>query len=317
MQKTILKFSLFLLTLGVAFFAWWSIDAAINVPDASVWGTTTMWFSVLFILLSLSAVLIKEFYLVLLEVFFALFLSLLFVVSVGHFVLTIFALLFMLLAISKMRGDLHLNIRVSLWKTIRAGSTIMIFALSLVITSQYYFTVKDFGVEKIIPKFKMQGLSSALTSKILSAMNPDFKNLNDDGLTVDQLILEIQKKQMPGEKLPAALSGQLDRMALEEGRKQLSQIIGTKVTGQEKVADLFSEAVNNKISEYIVPNIAGDGSFPILQFIMSIILFLTVMPLGSFLSPLWILIVSLIFRAIVGAGLVTIKKVMTEVEVLE
>ncbi|MFA6973752.1 MAG: hypothetical protein WC238_03395 [Parcubacteria group bacterium] len=357
MNKTILKFTLIILALGSSFFAWQSVDAAINVAEASNWLMPTLWFSALFIVLALSIVLIKEASLVFLEAFLVLALSLIFAPSFWHGLVILFSFLLLLLAIGRIRNDLHLNIRISLWKTIRTGSTVIVVVLGLVITSQYYFSVKDAPLGKIIPKFKMEGLSSSLTSKIISALNPDFKNLDDKNLTVDQLILETQKKQLEqadggqivpdaqinalidqqlGENIPvqqrealkaqylqkvkdqqSKMLGENQDLILEQARKQLADMVGVEITGQEKVSDLFSEVINSKINNYIVPNLSGDKNFPILPIIMTFILFLTVVPLGSFLSPLWILIVSLIFRLLVAAEVVKIKKVMTEVEVLE
>lgn len=321
MKNTILKFSLFTLTLAAAFFSWLAVEQAINNPEASVWMAPTIWFSLFFIIFSLSAVSIKEKHLLALEVFLALTISLIFAVSFWHLIIVILGFLFISLAVGKIKKDLELNIRIDLWKTLHAGRTIIIFSLSLIIASQYYFSIRDSGAEKLIPKFKMEGLSSSLTSKVLSSIYPEFKNLGEDDLTVDQLLLETQKKQLEQkggmENIQNKISDINQNVILEQGRKQISQMTGAEITGQERVADLFSETINNKINSFVVPNLGDNKNFSILPIVMAIFLFLTVISLGSFLSSLWILLVKAIFIILVKIGVVSIARIQKEVEVIQ
>lgn len=318
MKNTILKFSLFILTLLVAFFSWLAVDQAINNPQASDWMIPIIWFSLFYITFSLSAVLIKEKYLVNLETFLALALSLIFMPNFKHLIIIMLGFLFMLLAVGKIKKDLELNIKIDLWKTIHMGSALIIFSLGLVITSQYYFNVRNSGAEKLIPKFEMQGLTSTLTSKMLTNFYPEFKKLDNDEMTVDQLLLEAQKEEFEQE---VGTKGKVNSKAeqnliLEQGRKQLEQMTGSKITGQEKVADLFSETINNKINSFIVPSMDSNKDLPIVPVVMAIFLFITVISLGSFLRPFWALIAKIIFIILVKLKVITINKVQKEVEVL-
>jgi len=319
-KNTILKFSLFTLTLVIAFFSWLAVERAINNSEASVWMAPIIWFSLFFIIFSLSAVLIKEKYLIALEALLALAASLIFAISFWHLVIIVLGFLFISLAAGRIKKDLELNIKVDLRKTVHTGSTIIIFSLSLIIASQYYFTVKDSGAEKLIPKFKMEGITGSLTSKVLSSIYPEFKNLDEDNLTVDQLLLETQKKQLEQEggmkNIQNKISDINQNIILEQGRKQISQMTGAEITGQEKVADLFSETINNKINSFVVPNLGNNKDSSILPIIMTIFLFLTVISLGSFLSSLWIFLVKVVFIVLVKMKVVLIAKVQKEVEVI-
>jgi hypothetical protein len=130
------------------------------------------------------------------------------------------------------------------------------------------------------------------------------------------MILETQKNQ-PDQTGDGQMTPNDQALILEQGRKQISSMTGREIKGDEKVADLFSGAISDRINNFITPNLGGDGSFPILPIIMAFFLFLSVVSLGSFLSPLWILLASLLFKALVKAKVVTVNKVMKEVEVLE
>jgi hypothetical protein len=314
LKKTILKFSLFILTFLFAFLFWHSVDSAINVSGASDWVVPSIWFAFYFVLLALSVILMREAYLAEIAILLSLLVSMVFVFSWIHLLVIALAFLFLSIAVVRIRKDLRLNIKINLWKTIRTGSTLIIFSLSLVIASQYYFEIKSSGRENLIPKFTMGGFSEDLTSKIIGYMYPNLASSDGEDLTVDQMILKAGDDQSGKEDVAQMTAGQ-KKIFLEEGRKQISQIVGENVTGEENVASLFSEAINNKINNFITPKLASDD-LPILPVIMTFILFLTVLSLGSFFSPLLILIADVIFIILVKTKVVVVNKVMKEVEEL-
>lgn len=318
MKIKILKYVLVLVTMFVAFLAWLAVDRAINVTEASVWGAPILLFSLLFALFYLSIIIVKKAW-VLQLMFLAVFLlTFLFVISFGNLVAVILAWLFSLWALVKIKKDLQLNVKVSLWKSIRAGSSLLLFAFSIMITSQYYFEIKDLSSERIIPQFNVGEMTGGMTSKFLSAMNPDFKNLDQDGLTVDQFILQAQKNQeQADDSLDFGVKGQVDQMVLQEGRKKFSEIAGVTLAGNEKVSDVLSGVINQKINQYLGSGLTGSAKSSPLAYIMAIALFLTVLPLGSFLNSFWILLVEFIFFILVKSKLVNIVKVPVEMEVIE
>jgi len=354
-KNTVIKFSFFILTFIVSCGAWYSVDAAINSPGSSIWLAPTIWFALLFVILVLGIMLIKEYYLTGLLAFVSLSASLFFAPAPAQILVVILALLLLLLAIHNIHNDLTLSIRINAWKTLRSGSTIIIFAFALAIAGQYYNGIKNSNAGRIIPKFKMTGLTSALTGKVLSFINPEFKNFSDENMTVDQLILKTQKDQAGGQEVdPTVADAQLDaaitaqygaqispqqrqaikaeyqqkaaamqsqlsasdqELILQQGRKQIGDMTGTLITGNEKVADVFSDMINNRINSYVAPNLSGQN-LPVLPIIMAFILFLTIASLGSFISPLLVLLADLAFMLLVKAGVVTIGTEMREVETI-
>jgi len=355
MLKKFFKYVLAGLTIAFSFLAWFSVDRAISVPEASVWISPILWFTLYFIGLSLCIVLIKRRYIVEFLASATLSISFPFVTSGYHIFALALGFLILTSAISKIKKDLKLNIKVDLYKTLRTGSTQIVLALAIVLTSQYYFTVRDYTVERIIPRFKMEGAVNVLTSRILSSVNPNFKDLSSKDMTVDEFILKTQSDQIEKSGLDnvnslpidqiidsqagkknsdqqrealkqeylkkmteeqSNLQAQSQQFILEESRKKISEISGLNLNGSEKMSDVFSQMINSKIASYVSPNINQKDDFPVLPMILAIIIFLTVLPIGSFLSPAWLLISKLIFLVLVKADLVRIDKVPSEIEII-
>lgn len=355
MKIKILKYSLAALTILFGFLAWRSIDRAINVPDASVWGMPTILFSLFFVLSYLDVIVIKKIAILQL-IFLAIFVSsFAYIYSFWHIVAVSLSYLFALWALLKIKKDLRLNVKISLWKSIRTGSTLLLFAISMMITSQYYFEVKDLDSAHLIPQFNVGAMTGGLTTKIISAMNPQFKNLDQDGLTVDQFILQTAQGQNQDSGISDNMNDQIDQtiersnpkltaaqknilkeealkkvsdtnseiskgqneLILQEGRNKFSEISGTDLTGSEKVSDVLSGLVNRKINQYLGSGLSDSEKSSPLPYIMAIGLFLTVLPLGSLLNTLWMLIVELIIWIFIKSELISIAKIPVEMEVIE
>lgn len=235
-----------------------------------------------------------------------------------HSLIIFLSLLFASWGLGRIRQDLKLNIRIDLWKTLRTGSAFFIFALALIIASQYYWETKNTSLENTVPKFKLDALSEKVTSKFLSSINPDFKNVEEDGLTVDQFILETKKKQIENDPILKTLEDNFSKnsqeLVLGEGRRQLSDLAGVKLTGQEKLADIFSVIINNKVNDFVAPSFSENSKLPLLHLILAFILFLTVASLGSFLGIFLIPLTKLIFFVLRKIGLVEVIKVQKETE---
>ncbi len=324
MTKKILLYILSAITLVLSFFSWRSIDQAINVPGSSVWLAPMIWFTLFFVFSSLAIVLIKARYLAILFVL-CLALSFIFARTAGHLLAFILGFLCIFAAAEKIKHDLKLNIKINLWKSVKAGRILIILGLALVIASQYYFEAINSGVEKIIPKFNISDKSGKLTSKILSQINPDFAILDQEGLTVDELLMKKMKQNE--EIIVSEVNNRMDAMnqlnkdkealMLEKGRRQIAKFAGYDLTGEEKIADVFSGIVNNKINEFFQPGIAGPKNSSAIPLIFAIVLFLTVISIGPILGSLGTLIVIIAFIILVKLNAVNIKKEMKEVEMID
>lgn len=353
MKKETFKYVLLAIILVSAFLGWLSVYRAITVAGASPWLVPIIWFSFFIISLCLATVVLREFMLVEIAAAVAFLFSLVFARNLWHFAITILCILFLLSAMHRIRKDLDLNIKISLWKSLFTGKSRMVFATILLISSQYFFIIRNDNGPLVIPKLDLAPATQKLVGPVLGIMNPDFKQIQQDDITVDQFIIKTQQNsdseqslgmdissdefidsQIP-QGLPQAQKDEMKNVAkqkisdaqaqisqknnelvLSEGRKQLSQLIGRDVQGNEKIADVFSGLVDKKINDYFQPQIQGDQKSSAYPFILTFILFLTILSLGVLLSNLWFAVVIGLFNLCVRLGIVEIKKVMVERETI-
>jgi len=330
---------LFLLALVAGFFSWFSVDRAINVPGADVWVVPGIFFSSLIIVYYLSAVLIRDIKIMAALIVVTLLPSLFFAANFLHSIDIIIGLVFLLLAVTAIGRELKLGIKINPYKAFKAGNFFVIMAISFVISTQYFFEVKDLEAARQIPKLPTQKISNLIVPRVLAITNPEFKNMNDEKLTVDQFIAKTQGKQFSVAEEDAMIDKQIGRsisseerfayrrefekqissaqdLAFIQSREKLSEMAGRTLSGDEKISDVLAQKIDNSIAEFVTPT-ANSNDFPALPISMAIILFLSVFSLGSLLSMIWISVAGAIFGVLVKAGVVSVRKIMQEVEVLE
>ena len=93
-------------------------------------------------------------------------------------------------------------------------------------------------------------------------------------------------------------------------------MVGQNITGNEKIADVFAGLIDKKINDFFQPKITGDLHSSLYSYIVAVILFLTIWPLGTIMAFLWFLIVILVFKIFVYTGLVEIKTVTVQREMI-
>ncbi|MFA4817147.1 MAG: hypothetical protein WC608_00285 [Parcubacteria group bacterium] len=334
-HKNIIQYILIAISITISFFAFWSVERAVRIPEASDWLAPIIWFSWLFIFLGLNIALITDKKIVFPFLFTSLLVSLIFSLSPWHFLVILFGFLLLLAARMRIRGDIEYGKKIKLWRSLRFGKSYIYLSLALVISSQYYFLVKDEPAQRFLPDFKVDSLTEYLTPKILSAVSPELSASVDGEMTVDDFILQMQKSQLDQAgyspeklaKLPpeqrVEIQKQIDAeigdnqgKALEESRKKFAELVGRPVDGSEKVSDIFSEIINGKVNSYLKPGSINTEGLPIVP-VITLVLFLTIWSLGSFLGIFLVPVAAVIFWILVQAKLVLISKVQAEVEIIE
>ena len=350
------KFSLILalLTFVSAFGTFFSVYRAIKNPDASTWLVPMIWTSLFVIAICTMSIFVRQKMEVEIVVAASFLFSLIFAFSFWHFVVLFLCLLLALAALRDIRSDLDLNVKISLWKSLYTGKFKLILAISLLISSQYFFTIKNMGGAVKVPKFDTSAISEKLVGPVLGFVNPNFAAASAQNMTVDQFIMQSQQgstnslstadsnsldqqsidSQIP-QNLPVDQREALEQQAmtqlagaktqveqknsqlvLQEGRAQLSNTIGKQLNGNEKISTVFAGLINDRISSFFNPSIKGNSQSALFPLILSIVLLLTIWPIGSVLSVLWFAIIILLFKIFVRFGLVSIKKVTVEREMI-
>lgn len=363
MPKKTLPYVLFFLLLVSAFFSWQSVSRAIFSESASDFWVPFLCFSFFVITLSLSIVLVRAGIASVSIFFLSLALSFFFVQSPMHFVAVAVAWALIFVAQKNIRTDIEMSIKIHLMKSLHRGMFLIVVALVLMISSQYYFSIKTLDENLIIPKINKSEMTDVVVNFILSYIDPQFKQVKNEDLTVDEFfdqlyetvikketdglknkteteagdlqisqtekileeelgrkLTEDEKKQLSAFKSATSatvpvISPQIKQNVIDEWKKEFSKVAGFNMKGDEYIADIFVVIVNSKINEIATPQ-PGAVKSSILPIVLTILLFLTLVPTGSFVSRLWIGVSAGIFWLLRKAELIIVETEIKEAEVI-
>jgi len=355
MKKNILNFILTLVTLSFSFLGWFSVYRAINVEGSSIWLTPILCFSFLYIFLCLDFVLMRKRYQAIFVSGASLALSLFFSFYLWHGAIFLMAFFLSFLAYKKIRKNLEINTKIEIYKSVSFGKFFLVLAISLLISSQFYFAVRKSGIYSV-PEIRMDKLFGFLIPNMLKFSSAQFEKMENEENTVDQFIIaqsggtqfnflqndsvekeieekistefgenisvsqkEALKNQMLEkiQKNEVSFSDQSQKMVLEDGRKKLSDLVGRGVKGDEKISVVFSEIINKKINENFQFNVSKEKENSTWPIVLTLVLFLTIWPLGSLLADGLSFGVGFIFWLMLKFKLVRIVKVMVEAQRIE
>lgn len=355
MRRQVLNYSLAILSIFFSFLSWQRVGKEINSASSDGWFLSPIFFTLFFVSFYLATVMIKEKHILNFLVLFCLFSSFIFVFNPWHIIFIFLGWALAAIGIYRIRRDMGLNIRISLAKTLTTGNQFVVLAFCIVLASQYFFTIQNKNFEELLPNFSNNKYSGMLASKVLSIINPEYKKISSEETTIDEFIIETQKKQleekssMPlpneqiensinqiGENIPDKQKEEIknrlkdslgnanirimeenEKIILEESRKKFEDLSGKKLTGQEKMSEVFEAIINQKITSYLKPDVNSKTNPSLLQTILTIILFLTIVPLGSFLNIFWVLFCKFVFWILVKFKVITINKIPALVETIE
>lgn len=272
-----------------------------------------------------------------------------------HGVIFLVAFFLSFLAYKKIRKNLEINTKIEICKSVSFGKFFLVLAICFLISSQFYFAVKKLGINHV-PEIKFDRLFEVLVPKILDFSNSQFGEMENEKNTVDQFIIaqsngmqidfsqketaekeieekisiefgenisanqkEALKKQMLEkiQKNEISFSNQSQKIILEEGRKNFSDLLGRKVEGNEKIASVFSEIIKKKINENFQFKISKEKENSMWPIILALVLFLTIWPLGSLLADALAFGTGFIFWLMLKFKLIKIVKVMVEAQRIE
>lgn len=306
---------LFLVLFLVSFFAWFTSDEVMTASPGGGWTEPLLFFSLLLAFESLVFVVVKSLRLRIVALFGAFLPSFLFVFEWMHVVVLTIGLALAWTGLYRMRSDVATRISIQLTRSLHLGMLIVAVGVSLALSSHYYFRIRSLSLEELLPRFRVEETSGDLAVRSLSVFHPELKQIQRDQMTVDEFLLTFQKSSIDPVLADPTLSEMERQLALEEARRQLSESVGQSLVGNEKVSDVLAQVMNRKMKVYFEPS--TDTPFPLFPFILSLLLFLTLFSLSSFVQWVWIWLAAAIFALWARLGLVTIKKVTVQQEVIE
>src|SRR6185369_2080265 len=264
-----------LVFLAVISFASWNSFFSLSLhPDIPNTTVSVGWFSILGTAFFLGTIIWRGFFFQIAAAF-AIFLpSLLFTRTWIHVVCVILSMAFALLSMRSVEKETGERLRFHFIKNVRSGSFSFVFGLALSLSSVYYASIRNASWEELVPRFRIGEGTAAVIFKSVGYVYPEYKRLSEEGVTVDSFLESFEKKDTQNKSQPAVLSPQ--------NVDQVNQMAAN-------IADVFSYAIQNRMITALSAREAKEHlSSQVIPFTLAFFIFLTLIPVGTFLSFIWV-----------------------------
>lgn len=258
------------------------------------------------------------------------------------------AIMLTYLAIHLIRKEKSERIRFQYFRVGQAGQVYFVTALALTISVAYFTLIRQASWEELVPKLRLGESTTTILLRTLSTWQPELANVKSEQLTVDEYLmslteepnpaLENKKKNdqllslevslIPGieERLGEAgltmmdvrNSPQAKALYLESGHRHFTWLVGGEVRGDEPINAVMSQVIQRKI----ISALDGTGQASTLSpdtvpTAIAVVVFLALIPLGTVLGYVWLLLGYLFFLLLLRTHQLEIREHLDEVEELE
>jgi len=295
-----------------AFLSWYFLYRAVTVPGSSVWGAPITIFFILLVFFFMCTVLVGSSAYLGAVLSASILLGLVFAATPLHLVFLMLSAGIAYWAMRSIRESLECGIKLRFFNSLMSGRSYIVFALILAITSQYYALVSRAGGEVNLPTFEISKTVALSLGKLYGHINPKYSFFTSAReMTVDKFILQNQNPVLPG---PAQGPAPAVDPVLERGRKQLSELSGRQLSGNEQVADVFVDFATRKINDYFAVGIGQSGKASAIPLFLTGVLFLTLLPIAALIGYAGVLFSALLCGVMLKKGVIKkkIKQVKAE-----
>lgn len=333
-----------LLSLG----SWRAFFSAMMTPGVSDIWRVVAWFFVLTVFFFLGATLWTNFFLRIVGVGFIFLPGLFFIRSWEYILVGVISTAFIFWSSRSIAKEAEERVHFNFFKSARIGQFLFIFGLSLIISGGYYVFLKNAPWEELVPRFRVGEEMTGIIFKIAGTINPSFAKLSAGSTTVDEFLLDLEKNQLggglsqgdsgkqitqqdienafpqlsqytKGKNIVLPTNGNQEKIAqkifLESGREQIATLVGRSVAGDEKVSDLLSIALQNKLIALLSGGKATEHvSSQAVPFFLALLLFLTLLSFASLFVPVCILGAHFLFAVLLWVGWLKISTFVVEQE---
>ncbi len=353
MKQKIITVFFFLLEGVCSFFAWQSLYQAVLISGSSHFLIPSVLFSVLAVFLLVSVILFALPLFRSLAIAIAVFPIFAFGWSLASFVATPVAFLFCYWGLSTIGRELSEHVTVRFFSSARMGTFLLALGFSVSITAGYATLITTMPVEKLLPRFSLADGTGRIVLQTAGKVNPAFSRLVREDLSVDDFILEMMPKEMTNgiststlspdtneggtssamrdaissfaesrgmsseqvmdEQKAAAMELQKS-LFLQETKRRLSDILSRDVSGDERAKAVLSEVINTKMFGTVAAVRTEGDSVDILRAILALLLFLSLLSLGSLFGLVWAFFSWVVFWILQGASIVAIRRIPIEAE---
>lgn len=330
MRYQIFRGVLAVVTVALSFGVWYSVYRAVHDPMASDWIVPGAWFLIFFGILGALVLSVRNRVTVFLTIGASLCTS--FVLAfpfLWHVVIILIGWALSVHGAKKIWEDMDSRIHFRATHSLLAGFSSITIAFALVLSGLYFSQIKDFSYDQLIPKLSMNKQVGSMLRNAIISLYPDFKKIVNENTTVDEFLLSFEQRQVSIDagSLPFGTADsnvlnkvlednpQLRQQALSEARKQLSDAVDIPLNGNEQISSVFEDAVNRRIymffSEY-----QKKSSSATLSFVITVVLFFTVLSLAPFLKWVWFFIAAIFFHFFTYFNFVRIVKMVKEADTI-
>lgn len=319
-QRQILAWVLLVVLLIVATGTFSAIANAVLATEASVLVAPTVWFLLLLLVIALGSIIWIGWKYQVLAICFLLLPGFFFAFTLTHVVVSLVAGLCLLGGLLKIQGELKARLAFSFYRTVTSGSSLIILALSLIISSQYFIHIETRSWDELVPNFDLAEGTGAWILRVAGKFSPALSSLQDRNLSVDRFLTDVRPVvavNESGQALGQGIGEIFQQAELARSRLQLSRLLGRDVQGSENINQVLSEVLRKKVVAFVS---GGGGSHQkavsAVPFFLALLLFFTLYPVGMLVFPIALTLAALVFTFFVRAGFLTVKKVPVEQEVL-
>lgn len=201
--------------------------------------------------------------------------SIIFMPNVIHMVITVVMIFVAIHGLYIMRRTLFNGLKIDMSTVVRSGVVYVSIALVIVVSSQYYFFLKDHNASMIFEVSDKFKVSHIATDFLLSQI--PIENMSVDTMTVDDFLYFLVENMYTQEKtesvqIPSEDEGMVVRwaanmgidlekitdnaeeLAVEQMRGNIASILSRDVLGTEKMSDVFSELIEHQINTTMKQN---------------------------------------------------------------
>lgn len=338
-KRTIGRIVISGLTIVSAVVAFYCVDRAIVIEEASKFVVPLIALSTLMLLYFLHVITVKNVYMHAGVVALMLITSFLFVQTAWHVFFVVTALCLILIGSFEVRRDIRSSMKINMARSISAGIVYLVIALSLVIASHYYVSIKDFEKEKLVVLLTQSSLLERTVDTLIDRMIPsdeadtpllpgelrqqeagDVPSAALPDLTPDQIAI-LKKAGVSPQSIAEGLQGVVVTPSVE---KQITEMYNLPPSFMERfgdellqgatLRDVMPKVIMLQIEESILKKNAFVWNN--IAKVIALILFLSVFTIGFVWRFILTPVIILAFYGIMAVGIVSRTKETREVEVL-
>ena len=258
------------------------------------------------------------------------------------------AILLTYLSIHLIRKEKSERIHFQYFRVSQAGQVYFVTALALTISVAYFTLIRQASWEELVPKLRLGESTTTVLLRTLATWQPELSTVKSEALTVDEYLMSLTEEPtspsvdtknddqlfslevslIPGieESLREAgltmadvrNSPQARMFYLESGHRHFTWLVGGEVKGNEPINAVMSQVIQRKI----IRALDGTGQASKLSpdtvpTAIAVVLFLALIPLGTVLGYVWLLLGYLFFLLLLRTNQLEIREHLDEVEELE